>query len=118
MQVVSGGDKTCHSQENSPGHRGESRRRRRTLDGRMRANPEPPPLLPHDSQNKLYYFHLHLVSLFDTIHYSQIICGLSISFFSIISRFFHAVFGRPDESTAERMDGDLDSARCVPLIVL
>lgn len=45
MQVVSGGDKTCLSQEKSHRHRGERRRskkrRRRTLDGRMRANPDP-----------------------------------------------------------------------------
>lgn len=28
MEVVSGGDKTCLSPENSPGHRGERKRRR------------------------------------------------------------------------------------------
>lgn len=141
MQVVSGGDKACLSQENSPGHRGERRRRRKKNRGRMegrRANPGP--LMRFKTSFTFFFICISSfsrpVSLFDTFHStrqemkngtvffivsSQIILlhqGVIIPFFSIFSRFLHTVFGRPDESTAECMDGDLDSSCCVPLAVL
>lgn len=42
-----------------------------------------------------------------------VLCSLSL-----FLRFLHTVFGRPDESTAECMDGDLDPACCVSLAVI